>query len=159
MFVNFLSLILSMVKINKDFLVDGPIKPSTVAKIIQSTAEREIGAHSIFIGQVRADNIENRNVTGIEYSAYREMLVPEMEKIIQIVVEKYNDLKQIHIIHSIGMVKTGEISLLVFVACGHRKQSFKAVEDIVELIKEKIPVWKKEVFDDDTHQWPENKKD
>jgi molybdopterin synthase catalytic subunit len=148
-----------MIKINKDFLLDGPIKPSIVAEIIQSASEQEVGAHSIFIGQVRADNIENKNVTGIEYTAYKEMLEPEMQKIIYIVVKKYDDLKQIHILHSTGLVKTGEISLMVFVACGHRKQSFKAVEEIVELIKEKIPVWKKEIFEDKTHQWPHNKKD
>ena len=148
-----------MIKINKDFLFDGPIRPSTVAEIIQLATEHEVGAHSIFIGQVRADTIDDKKVTGIEYSAYREMLVPEMQKIIHIVVEKYNDLKQIHILHSTGLVRTGEISLMVFVACGHRKQSFKAVEEIVELIKEKIPVWKKEVFEDHSHQWPHNKKD
>lgn len=148
-----------MITINKEFLVKGPISSNLIAEIINSANQSGIGAHSIFFGQVRGDLIKSQVVTGIEYSAYQEMVEPELQKIITIVTEKYNDLKKIYILHSTGLVKAGEISLLVFVGCGHRKQSFRAVEDIVELFKERIPIWKKELLDDKSHQWPENKKE
>ena len=66
---------------------------------------------------------------------------------------KYDDLICMHIYHSTGLVKIGEISLFVLVSSGHRKQSFAALEECVELIKEKLPVWKKEIFNDGTHHW------
>jgi len=142
---------------NKDFLIEMPISSALIGEIVKNASNEDIGAHSIFIGQVRKDTINGKTVTGIEYTAYPNMLNPEMQNIIDTVSAKYQDIKKIHILHSTGLVKTGEISLLVFVACGHRKDSFRAMEEIVELIKEKIPVWKKEIFDDNSHQWPSNK--
>ncbi len=148
-----------MVTINKDFLVTGSITTLMVSEVINAANESNIGAHSIFLGQIRSDIINNQCVTGIEYSAYPEMVEAEMQKITSIVTEKYNDVIKIHVLHSIGLVNCGEISLLVFVGCGHRKQSFKAVEEIVELIKERLPVWKKEFLEDNSHNWPDNKTD
>jgi molybdopterin synthase catalytic subunit len=58
-----------------------------------------------------------------------------------------------HIYHSIGTVNAGEISLFVFVSCKHRKESFDALREIVELIKAKVPVWKKEIYEDESHVW------
>ncbi len=148
-----------MVTINKDFLVNGPITSLMVGEIISASNEPNIGAHSIFLGQIRGDVVNEQCVTGIEYTAYPEMVDAELQKITNQVIAKYNDVIKIHILHSIGLVKCGEISLLVFVGCGHRKQSFKAIEEIVELIKERLPVWKKEFLEDNSHNWPDNKTD
>ncbi len=146
-----------MLTVNKDFLQDSPISQELVSDTIQSACKPNVGAHSIFLGQVREDTIEGKKVTEIEYSAYEDMVSNEMEKIINIVVDKYADIKRIYIKHAKGMVKVGEISMMVFVACGHRVQAFRAVADIVNLIKERVPIWKKEFLDDDSHTWPENK--
>jgi molybdopterin synthase catalytic subunit len=62
-----------------------------------------------------------------------------------------------HIYHSIGTVKTGEICLFVFVSSPHRAIVFKALEFIVEKIKAQVPVFGKEIFEDETHQWKCNK--
>jgi molybdopterin synthase catalytic subunit len=145
-----------MVKINKEFLVDGPVKTNCLIELYNSADKADIGAHSIFTGQVRADVIDNLKVTAIEYSAYPEMVNLEMMNIINSVINKYNDLKEIFISHSTGLVKVGEISLLVFVASGHRKQAFRATEELVELIKAKVPVWKKEILENLEHRWPSN---
>jgi molybdopterin synthase catalytic subunit len=142
---------------NNNFLVDGPISSYLIGNVIKTSDNEDIGAHSIFLGQVRQDTINGQLVIGIEYSAYQKMLDPVVQSIIDLVATKYSDIKKIHISHSTGLVKTGEISLLVFVACGHRKESFCAVEEIVELIKVRLPVWKKEIFQDNTYQWPNNK--
>ncbi len=146
-----------MLTVNKEFLQDRPISPEQVSEIIQSACKPNVGAHSIFLGQVREDKIDGKNVTEIEYSAYDEMVSKEMQKIINIVVDKYADIKRIYIMHAKGVVKVGEISMLVFVACGHRVQAFRAVAETVNLIKDRIPIWKKEFLEDSSHSWPENK--
>ena len=142
--------------INKEILIQGPIKQELVSQIIAETSQGSIGAQSIFLGQVRNDLLEGKKVLLIEYSAYEEMVHAETNKILEHIKQKYNDVQKVYIRHSVGEVKAGEHSLFVFVACGHRRQAFKAVEEIVDLIKEKLPVWKKEVLDDGNHVWTEN---
>ena len=71
-------------------------------------------------------------------------------------MSEFNDTKSVEIIHSTGIVKAGEISLFVLVSAGHRQQAIQACAKTVELIKEQFPVWKKETFDDDSHEWREN---
>lgn len=145
-----------MPTVNDTFLQDGPIRPEQVSEIIEGATQADIGAHSIFLGQVRSDLVNKQSVTIIEYSAYDEMVNKEMKNIISEVSAKYDDLKRVYIMHSKGAVKAGEISLFVFVGCGHRIQSFEAVADLVNLIKQRIPIWKKEYLDDDTYIWTEN---
>ena len=143
--------------INKEILIQGPIKQDLVSKIIAETNQGTIGAQSIFLGQVRSDVLEGKKVLEIDYSAYEEMVQTEMGEIFAHIKSKYNDLQKVYVRHSVGVVKAGEHSLFVFVACGHRRQAFKAVEEIVDLIKEKLPVWKKEMLEEGGHVWTENK--
>jgi molybdopterin synthase catalytic subunit len=142
---------------NCDAFYEGPIPPNLINEIISGQNEKESGAYSIFLGKVRADSIDNKIVKEIEYSVFSPMAENTLQDIINQVVKKYGDLKAIQIIHSKGIVKAGEFSLLVMVLCGHRKQAFEAVQEAVELIKEKLPVWKKEIFEDGTHGWPGSK--
>lgn len=146
-----------MLTVNKEFLQDHPILPEQISDILTSTNQGNIGAHSIFLGQVRADKIDNKKVVSIEYSAYNEMVTQEMKRVINIIADKYSDVKRINILHATGVVKVGEVSMLVFVASGHRIQAFRAVAETVNLIKERIPIWKKENYDDESHSWPTNK--
>jgi molybdopterin synthase catalytic subunit len=141
---------------NKNILIQGPIGQNLVSKIIDETRQGFIGAQSVFLGQVRNDVLEGKKVLEIDYSAYDEMVNTEMEKIFTHIKQKYNDLQKIYVRHSVGVVKAGEHSLFVLVAAGHRRQAFKAVEEIVDLIKEKLPVWKKEILEDGSHIWTEN---
>jgi len=107
----------------------------------------------LFLGQVRADEIQGKKVKSIEYSAYSELVNAEAEKIKKTIYAEFSDVKSVKIVHSTGLVNAGEISLLVFVSAGHRQQAMQACSKTVELIKEKLPVWKKEIFDDDSHKW------
>ena len=81
------------------------------------------------------------------------MVAKAVEEIREDLFSRFNDLICLHIWHSVGLVKAGEISLLVLVSSGHRKQAFAALEDCVEQIKEKLPVWKKEILEDGGHVW------
>ncbi len=135
-------------------LISGAISQEFVAqKLAEHQSREQIGAHAIFMGQVRADQINGHVTMGIEYSAYDEMIGKVVEEIKTDLFSRFDDLVCIHIWHSTGMVKVGEMSLFVLVSSGHRKQSFAALEDCVEQIKMKLPVWKKEIFTDGSHLW------
>ena len=134
-----------------------PIDPEFISEsIAKHTTKTGIGAHDIFLGQVRADTIAGKQVAGIEYTAYEEMAAKELHKIREAAFEKF-DMVCMHIYHSLGVVKTGEICLFVFVSTVHRTEAFKAIEYLVGEIKQKVPIFGKEFFTDDTYQWKENK--
>jgi molybdopterin synthase catalytic subunit len=67
------------------------------------------------------------------------------------------ELTCMHIYHSLGLVKAGEISLFVFTSSVHRKDAIDACEEIVERIKKEAPVWGKEIFEDESYVWKENR--
>lgn len=137
----------------KNIFILGPIAASFIADSIQKhSAKTEIGGHSIFLGQVRADTIENKEVACIEYTSYEEMALEKMHAIREDIFAKY-DLTCMHVYHSLGTVKAGEISLFVFTSSPHRKAAIDACEETVERIKIELPVWGKEIFADKTYQW------
>jgi len=124
--------------------------------IAKHQTKTSIGAHNIFLGQVRADVIDKKTVAAIEYTAYEEMANAKFHDIRESAFEKF-DLTCMHIYHSLDTVKAGEICLFVFVSSPRRKVVFEALEFIVEAIKADVPVFGKEIFEDDTHQWKVNK--
>ena len=81
------------------------------------------------------------------------MIKVEASKIEQLILAEFNDVRSIDIIHSTGVVEAGEISLLVLVSAGHREQAIRACSEAVEQIKKNLPVWKKEIYNDDSHNW------
>lgn len=140
----------------KNVFVEGAISPEFIANsIAKHQAKTTIGAHNIFLGQVRADQVGTKKVMGIEYSAYEEMANTSFYNIREVAFEKY-ELTCMHIYHSLGFVETGKICLFVFVSSPHRKAVFEALEFIVEEIKQKVPVFGKELFEDESHQWKIN---
>jgi len=140
----------------KKSLHNGPIEPEFIAtSIAKHQSKTTIGAHQIFLGQVRADEIEGKSVKAIEYSAHEEMTESIIHEIREETFDKF-DLTCMHIHHSIGEVKTGEICLFVFVSSAHRKASNEAIIYLVEAIKERAPIFGKEVFEDGMHVWKKN---
>jgi molybdopterin synthase catalytic subunit len=118
--------------------------------------DKESGAYSVFMGQVRNDIINNSVVCAIEYSCHETMANDAFMKIVNEASEKFN-LNAVHILHSIGLVKAGEICLLVQVSSGHRKDSIPACEYIVERLKKEVPIWGKEILTNAPHVWKINK--
>lgn len=134
----------------------GAISPQFIADLITKHSHKtNIGAHTIFLGQVRNDVIDRKEVAEIEYTAYEEMAENEFHLIREEAFAKYA-LTCMHIHHSIGTVKAGEISLFVFVSAKHREQVFDACSYIVEQIKKRVPIWGKELFKDGTFIWKTN---
>lgn len=137
--------------------INGAITPDFIAdSISKHSGKTNIGGHDIFLGQVRNDTIGDKTVVAIEYSAYQEMAEEQFHEIREAAFAKYN-LVCIHIYHSLGLVKAGEICLFVFVSSKHRKDAFDACRDMVEQIKAMVPIWGKEFFEDESHSWKVNK--
>ena len=140
----------------KNIFVTGAIAPTFIAESIQKhSTKTHIGAHSIFLGQVRSDVIDGKTVAAIEYTAYTDMALGKMHEIREAIFAKYN-LTCMHVHHSLGRVAAGEISLFVFTSSKHRKMAIAACEEVVERIKAELPVWGKEFFEDESYQWKEN---
>ena len=140
----------------KNIFVNGPIATSFIGDSIQQhSAKTGIGAHSIFLGQVRADEINGKKVGGIEYTAYEEMANEQMHGIREAIFEKYK-LTCMHVYHSLGKIEAGAICLFVFTSAPHRKAAIDACEETVERLKAELPVWGKEIMEDETYQWKIN---
>jgi len=140
----------------KNVFVDGAITPDFIANsIAKHQSKTTIGAHDIFLGQIRADVIEGKKVAAIAYTAYEEMANLKFHEIREKTFTKF-DLTCMHIYHSLGKVAVGEICLFVFVSSPHRKEVFEALQHVVEEIKKEVPVFGKELFEDDSYQWKVN---
>jgi molybdopterin synthase catalytic subunit len=140
----------------KKVFIDGPVSPEFVAKSIAShSTKMDIGAHSIFLGQVRNDLIGEQRVEAIEYTAYTEMAEKKFHEIREDAFAQY-PLTCLHIYHSLGTVAAGEISLFVFTSAAHRSEAIRACEYLVERIKHEVPVWGREIMEDGNSVWKEN---
>lgn len=136
--------------------VNGAIPSQKVSDDILKHADNTaIGAHSIFLGQVRADEKEGSVVAAIEYTAYETMAMEKMTEIREALFEKYS-LNCLHVYHSLGTVSVGEICLFVFLSSRHRKAAMEACEELVEIIKKELPIWGKEIYHNQTSVWKEN---
>jgi len=141
----------------KNIFVQGPIAASFIAESIHKhSTQTEIGGHSIFLGQVRADIINGKKVSFIEYTSYEEMALEKMHVIREDIFAKY-PLTCMHVYHSLGKIAAGDICLFVFTSSAHRKAAIDACEETVERLKAELPIWGKELFEDETYQWKENK--
>lgn len=140
----------------KNIFVSGAIEPAFIANSIANhSAKTNIGGHSIFLGQVRKDEVDGKFITAIEYTAFEELALKKMHGIREEIFNKYS-LTCMHIYHSLGEIKVGEICLFVFTSSAHRKPAIDACEEVVERIKAELPIWGKEIFEDKSHQWKEN---
>jgi molybdopterin synthase catalytic subunit len=140
----------------KSVFIKGAISSEFIGNsIAKHQSKKTIGAHTIFLGQVRADEIENNTVVAIEYSAYEEMADEAMQVIRERAFAQF-DLICMHIYHSLGEVKAGEICLFVFVSATRRKEVYAATEAIVNWVKTEVPIFGKEIFENETFTWKKN---
>ncbi len=140
----------------RNIFIQGPISGAFIGgKIAAHASKKNIGGHSIFLGQVRADLKDGREVTAIEYTAYEEMALQKMHQIRQDIFAKY-DLTCMHIYHSLGVVAVGEISLFVFTSSVHRAPAIEGCQETVERLKKELPVWGKELLSDQSYVWKVN---
>ena len=104
------------------------------------------GGISAFVGTVR-NATQNKEVTLLDFSAYEPMALKEMQKIAERALEKF-PIHKIAIHHAVGKLKIGEIPVIITVSSAHRKAAFEACEFAIDTLKETVPIWKKEHFED-----------
>lgn len=146
----------------RDIFTEGPIAPAFIAESIAKHATRtDIGAHEIFLGQVRADMAggtggrSSARTTAIEYTAYREMANEQMEPIREEAFARW-PITCLHVHHSQGIIKAGELCFFVFASSGHRQTAREAVAFVTDEVKKRLPIFGKEILEDGTHIWKHN---
>jgi molybdopterin synthase catalytic subunit len=121
-------------------------KAIDVQKVIETASARGAGAVNVFIGTVR-DTAHDKKVVWLEYEAYESMAVAETRKIIDDASHRWALLGWA-VSHRVGTLKPGEVAVAVAVSTKHRKESFEACQFIIDKLKENVPIFKKEVFED-----------
>ncbi len=121
-------------------------KPIDVQKVIEAANSLEAGAVNAFIGTVRA-NAKKKRVVRLEYEAYNAMAIAEIQKVVDEACAKWSLLGW-SITHRVGILEPGEVAVVVAISTAHRKESFEACQFIIDNVKAKAPIWKKEVFED-----------
>ena len=127
-------------------------------KIFISNAEKFIkdskfGASIYFLGTVRNSN-DNKTVTGITYDSHDEMVIKSFEEIYNEADQKL-DIKDkaVFIEHAKGYLNLGDVSIIIAVACKHRDQAYVLSRYIIEEIKKRSPIWKKEHYQNEESEW------
>lgn len=137
--------------------MEGAITPAFISEAIaKHSAKTGIGAHQIFLGQIRADEKEDCVVESIEFTAYRKMAEKKYANIREELFNEYS-LSCMHVYHSLGNIRVGEINLFVFVSSEHRKDATEACRILVERIKNDLPIWGKEILKDENYRWKVNR--
>ena len=134
------------------------IVDSNKEKLLVSNAERfvkdsKFGASIYFLGTVRNIN-DNKKVTGITYDSHDEMVIKSFEEIYN-EADKKLDIKDkaVFIEHAKGYLNLGDISIIIAVACKHRDQAYVLSRYIIEEIKKRSPIWKKEHYENEESEW------
>jgi molybdopterin synthase catalytic subunit len=109
------------------------------------------GAISIFLGTVRNTN-EGRAVDGIDYSAYGAMAVAEMNRIIVEAGVRFPGV-EVALEHRTGTLKVGDVSVAIACAHAHRSPALDATRYVIEELKKRVPIWKREHYLDGTSEW------
>jgi molybdopterin synthase catalytic subunit len=134
-------------------LVEITENPIEISEILNEIRVPSAGAVSSFLGTTR-DTFNGKRVVRLEYECYTELAVKQLNKIAQEATNKFN-LLNVAIVHRIGLVEIGEASIAVAVASVHRKESFEALDWIMDQVKGKVAIWKKEIYSDSS-VWKEN---
>ncbi len=122
-------------------ITEAPISAEEALKEVSSPGA---GAIVTFTGTVR-DHSRGRKVRHLFYEAYQEMAEAKMREIEAEVLERW-DLERVAIIHRVGCLEIGEISVVIAIASAHREEAFEACRYAIDALKVRVPIWKKEVY-------------
>jgi molybdopterin synthase catalytic subunit len=128
--------------------------PLDVARLVASVSGAGLGGTAVFLGSVRR-SADDGPVAAIDYSAYEDMAESELERIITEGLSRW-PTAHITVEHRLGRIPVGEASIAVVAASAHRAEAFDACRWVIEEIKRRLPIWKKEIFEDGTTGWGGN---
>ncbi len=121
------------------------------ASLINEVSSPQYGAISLFVGTVREVN-EGRSVSAIEYSAYKSMASAELERILDEAEARFG-VSALVVEHRIGLLGLGDVSIAIVAAHPHRVPALDCTRFVIEEIKKRVPIWKKEHYADGTREW------
>ena len=125
-----------------------PLDPAALLAEVASDAN---GASILFVGTVREVN-DGRAVQGIEYAAYETMAAHELERIVGEAAKRFAT-EHIVVEHRLGVLAVGEASVVIAVAHPHRGAAYDASRYVIEELKRRVPIWKREAYADGTREW------
>jgi molybdopterin synthase catalytic subunit len=120
--------------------------PLNIKSCIDWIMSPESGGIDVFIGTVR-NATKGKPVVRLEFEAYEPMAVAEMEKIAKQAFEKW-PVQKVLVHHRTGVLDVGEVPVIIAVSAAHRAAAFEACRYIIDTLKETVPIWKKEIFED-----------
>ena len=123
----------------------------SVDELLAQVMSPACGGTCVFLGTVR-DGPEEHGVTAIEYSAYEEMVEAEFGRLLADARTRWPEAR-LAVRHRLGRIPAGEASIAIAAAAPHRTQAFEACRFVIEEVKRRIPVWKKELRVDGTEVW------
>lgn len=109
-------------------------------------SDASCGGEVIFVGTVR-NHTKGKKVLRLEFEAYGPMAISEMSKIAE-QIESRSDIFKVGIYHRVGVLGIGEIPVIIGVSAAHRVAAFEACQYAIDTLKETVPIWKKEFFED-----------
>lgn len=122
-------------------------QPIDVAAVLASVQDEGAGAVNTFIGTVRNQST-GRRVVRLDYEAYDKMALHQMRRVAEQAREKWPMLRQVAVTHRKGRLAIGDVAVVVAVSTPHRADSFAACQYIIDTIKQVVPIWKKEEYED-----------
>ncbi|MBI4352992.1 MAG: molybdenum cofactor biosynthesis protein MoaE [Candidatus Omnitrophica bacterium] len=126
-------------------------EPISLPEFFGFPPDPSCGAVASFAGVVR-DHHHGRRVQKLHYECYRSMALGEMERITAEAKERWN-VHEARVIHRVGELQVGETAVAIAVVSAHRAEAFAACRYLIEEIKRRVPIWKKEIFEDGTGEW------
>ena len=130
-------------KITSDFI--------TLESVKTDGENHGIGARSVFEGVVRDIN-DGHQVRKLEYECYKSLAIKEGNQILDEAIKKF-DLSNAFCIHRVGTLEIGETAVIVVATSGHRDEAFKGCRYIIDEVKSRVPIWKKEHYEDGETEW------
>jgi|SRR5579884_603535 len=130
-------------------------QPIDVAKLERAVRSDACGGIVTFLGIVRERSDDGRAVTGLSYEAHETMAVAEFERIAAQARERFGECG-IAVVHRTGELRVGEVAVAVAAACAHRASAFDACEFVIDELKRRAPIWKKEHYADGDGVWKSN---
>ena len=123
----------------------------SVDEVRSAIADPTAGGEVLFVGTVR-DNDDERDVTGLSYSAHPSA-EKELRRVAEEIAVKYPDAIGIAAVHRIGDLAIGDLAVVVGVSCAHRAEAFHACHALIDELKATVPIWKHQRFTDGRDEW------
>lgn len=128
-------------------------QPISLGLVLEQTQSNSAGGMAIFLGTVR-DRTDGKPVSHLVYEAYTDMALKSFDAIMAQARERW-ELEALSVVHRVGRLDIGETAVMVVATAAHRAAAFEAARYVIDTVKTRSPIWKKEVFRDGTSWWSE----